>query len=126
MLTIAPSSAPWLGRNVSIAIPVLFGYVLAICLSSFVHASVTDPGVSIADSHLKASSDQAPIDSTTQPSSFPSFGTRRGSLDYWPLDDGLDTYQILCQLAHRHGSPHQVLQDVQHLASTSSAPLPSV
>ncbi|CEJ56928.1 Putative Palmitoyltransferase erf2 [Penicillium brasilianum] len=38
-------SAPWLWNNVSPAIPILFAYVFYICFSSFVHASVVDPGI---------------------------------------------------------------------------------
>ncbi|KAI9842352.1 MAG: Eukaryotic peptide chain release factor GTP-binding subunit [Thelocarpon superellum] len=38
-------SGPWLAQNVSLALPILFGYLFLICLSSFVHASVTDPGI---------------------------------------------------------------------------------
>lgn len=38
-------SAPWLWHNISPAIPILFAYVFCVCFSSFVHASVVDPGV---------------------------------------------------------------------------------
>lgn len=38
-------SAPWLWHNVSPAIPITFAYVFYICMSSFLRASVTDPGV---------------------------------------------------------------------------------
>ena len=38
--------APWLWNNVSPAIPIVFAYLAYICFSSFIHASVTDPGVS--------------------------------------------------------------------------------
>lgn len=38
--------APWLWHNVSPAIPILYAYVFFVCISSFIHASVTDPGVS--------------------------------------------------------------------------------
>jgi palmitoyltransferase ZDHHC9/14/18 len=38
--------APWLWQNISPAIPITFAYVTYICLSSFIHASVSDPGVS--------------------------------------------------------------------------------
>lgn len=38
-------SAPWLWHNISPAIPITFAYVFYICMSSFIHASVTDPGV---------------------------------------------------------------------------------
>lgn len=40
-------SAPWLWYNISPAIPITMGYLFYICLSSFVHASVSDPGVSL-------------------------------------------------------------------------------
>ena len=39
-------SAPWLWYNISPAIPIVFAYVFYICMSSFIHASVSDPGVS--------------------------------------------------------------------------------
>lgn len=39
-------SAPWLWHNISPAIPIVFAYIFYICISSFVHASVSDPGVS--------------------------------------------------------------------------------
>jgi len=38
-------SAPWLWHNISPAIPITFAYVAFICMSSFVHASVSDPGI---------------------------------------------------------------------------------
>ncbi len=38
-------SAPWIWNNLSPAIPITFAYVFFICMSSFIHASVTDPGV---------------------------------------------------------------------------------
>ncbi|KAJ4298512.1 Eukaryotic peptide chain release factor GTP-binding subunit [Collariella sp. IMI 366227] len=38
-------SAPWLWANVSPAIPITFAYVFFICMSSFFHASVSDPGI---------------------------------------------------------------------------------
>lgn len=37
--------APWLWHNISPAIPIVFAYIAYICFSSFVHASVSDPGV---------------------------------------------------------------------------------
>lgn len=40
------SRAPWLWYNISPAIPVVFGYIFYLCFSSFIHASVVDPGVS--------------------------------------------------------------------------------
>ncbi|TLS22835.1 uncharacterized protein PpBr36_05658 [Pyricularia pennisetigena] len=38
-------SAPWLWDNVSPAVPITFGYLFYICISSFIHASVSDPGI---------------------------------------------------------------------------------
>ncbi|KIX07258.1 uncharacterized protein Z518_01911 [Rhinocladiella mackenziei CBS 650.93] len=38
-------SAPWLWHHVSPAIPIVFAYLFFVCLSSFVHASVVDPGI---------------------------------------------------------------------------------
>ncbi|KAK2018420.1 DHHC zinc finger domain-containing protein [Colletotrichum eremochloae] len=38
-------SAPWLWRNISPAIPLTFAYLFYICFSSFLHASVSDPGI---------------------------------------------------------------------------------
>ncbi|RDL35940.1 Palmitoyltransferase [Venustampulla echinocandica] len=38
-------SASWLWHNISPAIPILCAYIFYICLSSFIHASVSDPGI---------------------------------------------------------------------------------
>ncbi|EXJ92610.1 hypothetical protein A1O3_01162 [Capronia epimyces CBS 606.96] len=38
-------SASWLWHHVSPAIPIIFAYVFFLCLSSFVHASLVDPGI---------------------------------------------------------------------------------
>lgn len=38
--------APWLWQNVTPAIPIVFVYISFLCISSLIHASVTDPGVS--------------------------------------------------------------------------------
>ncbi|KKA27587.1 hypothetical protein TD95_001443 [Thielaviopsis punctulata] len=38
-------SAPWLWSNVSPAIPLTFAYVAYLCLSSFLRASTSDPGI---------------------------------------------------------------------------------
>ncbi|KAA8645668.1 hypothetical protein EYZ11_002493 [Aspergillus tanneri] len=38
-------SAPWLWHHISPAIPILFAYLFFVCMSSFVHASVVDPGI---------------------------------------------------------------------------------
>ncbi|KAJ5594480.1 uncharacterized protein N7459_000688 [Penicillium hispanicum] len=58
LLVVVPSalffafSAPWLWHNVSPAIPILFAYVFYICSSSFVHASVVDPGIMPRNIHI--------------------------------------------------------------------------
>lgn len=52
LLVIIPSvlffifSAPWLWHNISPAIPIIYAYIFFLSVSSFVHASVSDPGVS--------------------------------------------------------------------------------
>lgn len=38
--------ASWLWHNISPAVPIIFSYLAFICFSSFIHASITDPGVS--------------------------------------------------------------------------------
>ncbi|KAI5208470.1 zf-DHHC-domain-containing protein [Aureobasidium subglaciale] len=38
-------SAPWLWHHVSPAIPILFAYVFFICISSYLHASFSEPGI---------------------------------------------------------------------------------
>jgi palmitoyltransferase ZDHHC9/14/18 len=40
-------SAPWLWYNITPAIPITFAYVFYVCFSSFIHASVSDPGVCV-------------------------------------------------------------------------------
>ncbi|KAI9819185.1 MAG: Eukaryotic peptide chain release factor GTP-binding subunit [Pycnora praestabilis] len=52
-------SAPWLWLNVCPAIPILFAYIFMICLSSFVHASVSDPGILPRNLHSFPPSDNA-------------------------------------------------------------------
>lgn len=39
-------SASWLWHDISPALPIVFAYFFYICMSSFIHASVSDPGVS--------------------------------------------------------------------------------
>ncbi|GLI77171.1 eukaryotic peptide chain release factor GTP-binding subunit [Penicillium ochrochloron] len=55
-------SAPWLWQNVSPAIPILFAYVFYICFSSFVHASVVDPGIMPRNVHP-----MPPMDTSNDP-----------------------------------------------------------
>lgn len=38
-------SGPWIWHNISPAIPLTFGYLVYICISSFLHASISDPGI---------------------------------------------------------------------------------
>ncbi|CAI6337706.1 unnamed protein product [Periconia digitata] len=51
LLIVAPTalflgfSAPWLWLNVSPAIPITFAYLFLICISSFIHATASDPGI---------------------------------------------------------------------------------
>lgn len=40
-------SAKWIWDNISPSVPIIFAYLFYICFSSFVHGSVTDPGVSL-------------------------------------------------------------------------------
>lgn len=49
-------SAPWIWDNISPAVPITFAYVFFICMSSFFHASVSDPGVSfyVATTQIRA------------------------------------------------------------------------
>lgn len=50
-LTVLPAalffgfSAPWLWHHVSPAIPILFAYLFFICISAYLHASFSDPGI---------------------------------------------------------------------------------
>lgn len=41
------SEASWLWHNISPAVPITVAYLVYICISSFLHASVSDPGVSL-------------------------------------------------------------------------------
>lgn len=48
-------SAPFLWHHVSPAVPILYAYIFYICMSSFIHASVSDPGVSISSISTRVS-----------------------------------------------------------------------
>ncbi|PGH10590.1 hypothetical protein AJ79_05413 [Helicocarpus griseus UAMH5409] len=50
-------SAPWLWHNASPAVPIIFAYLFYICFSSFVHASVVDPGIIPRNLHQMPASD---------------------------------------------------------------------
>ncbi|CCF42426.1 palmitoyltransferase ERF2 [Colletotrichum higginsianum] len=45
-------SAPWLWHNISPAIPITFAYLFYVCISSFLHASVSDPGILPRNLHV--------------------------------------------------------------------------
>lgn len=45
-------SAPWLWHHISPALPIIFAYIFYVCMSSFIHASVSDPGVSLGTDPL--------------------------------------------------------------------------
>lgn len=45
-------SASWTWHNISPAIPIIFAYLYYICLSSFIHGSLSNPGVSTIPLHL--------------------------------------------------------------------------
>ncbi|KAJ9202977.1 hypothetical protein DTO164E3_1580 [Paecilomyces variotii] len=45
-------SAPWLWHHISPAIPILFAYLFYVCMSSFIHASVVDPGIIPRNLHV--------------------------------------------------------------------------
>ncbi|KAH8703817.1 putative DHHC zinc finger membrane protein [Talaromyces proteolyticus] len=50
-------SASWLWHNVSPALPIIFAYIFYICMSSFIHASVVDPGIFPRNLHPMPTSD---------------------------------------------------------------------
>ncbi|TQN69375.1 Palmitoyltransferase ERF2 [Colletotrichum shisoi] len=45
-------SAPWLWHNISPAIPLAFAYLFYVCISSFLHASASDPGILPRNLHV--------------------------------------------------------------------------
>ncbi|SZF05244.1 unnamed protein product [Blumeria hordei] len=51
-------SAPWLWHNISPAIPIAFGYMTYLCLSSFFHASFSNPGILPRNLHLMPPPDE--------------------------------------------------------------------
>ena len=72
LLVIVPSvlffvfSASWFWHNVSPAIPIIFAYLFYICMSSFIHASFSDPGVS-AVSSISRSAELTISDNSSKP-----------------------------------------------------------
>lgn len=65
-------SASWLWHNISPAIPIVFAYVYYVCVSSFLHASLSDPGVSPRYSY-----EQQKLTSPDLPAKSPSNATPR-------------------------------------------------
>ncbi|KAK4946356.1 Eukaryotic peptide chain release factor GTP-binding subunit [Elasticomyces elasticus] len=55
-------SASWLWHHVSPAIPIIFAYLFFVCFSSFVHASLVDPGIFPRNLHpFPPASDDDPL-----------------------------------------------------------------
>lgn len=94
-------SAPWLWHNVSPAMPVTFAYVFYICVSSFFHASLTDPGVSFAVraySHSRSSLWLLQLtlpDPSAQPAPVSCTRRERRPAPAGPADDRLGADQVL-------------------------------
>ncbi|KAI1003688.1 Palmitoyltransferase erf2 [Podosphaera aphanis] len=51
-------SAPWIWHNISPAIPITFGYITYLCISSFLHASMSDPGILPRNLHRMPPADE--------------------------------------------------------------------
>lgn len=79
-------SGPYLSQQVSPAVPFFFAYLFFICISSFVHASVTDPGILPRNLHPlpppENSDDPLTLGPpTTQWTTIKSAGTPNGAMD---------------------------------------------
>lgn len=79
-------SGPYLSQHVSPALPFFFAYLFFICISSFVHASVTDPGILPRNLHPLPPSDKSddPLTlgpPTTKWTMIKSAGTPNGAMD---------------------------------------------
>lgn len=79
-------SGPYLSQHVSPAVPFFFAYLFFICISSFVHASVTDPGILPRNLHTlpppEDSDDPLALGPpTTQWTTIKSAGTPNGAMD---------------------------------------------
>ena len=121
--------APWLWNNVSPAIPLLYAYVLFIGLSSFIHASVTNPGVSslypitaMANLCILIQSE----DTTSQPSPVPPAHYERRSPDCWSAHNRMGDGQVHQVSGRRYGGADEILQELQHLASATRSSLPGL
>lgn len=112
-------SAPDLWHLVSPAIPIIFAYVFLICFSSFLHASVSNPGVRYISTTMQsllreAGADFTSTDPPTQPPPFSTLTTQRRPPRPRALPRRLDNGHLLLfpflRNHSRHGSPHQILQ----------------
>ena len=131
LLVIIPSvlfyafSASWLWHNISPAIPILFAYVFYICMSSFVHASVSDPGVCHSSNSFRSQELTVSDYSSESPSNASSKRERRPPPTR-TSNERLDHDQVSHLCNSSYGSPHKVLQNLQHLAPTAWPPLQGV
>lgn len=131
LLFIVPSvlfyvfSASWLWHNISPAIPIVYAYVFYICISSFIHASVSDPGVCPSSPNLHNQKLTLSDPSSESPSNASSRRERRPSPTRTP-NERLDHDQICHLCDGSYGSSHKVLQNLQHLATTARPPLQSL
>lgn len=71
ILTVLPAAlffgfeAPWIWRNITPAIPIVFAYVFFIALSAFLHAAFSDPGILPRNLHPHAPNPQEEKDPLT-------------------------------------------------------------
>lgn len=82
-------SAPFYWYRVSPAVPIVFAYLFYLSMSSFFHASSSDPGVSIGPAtsghvHL---TDQLDLDFAEEPASVPASSRQRGPTAPCPSDE---------------------------------------
>jgi len=90
-------SGPWLWHNISPAIPITFAYVFYICMSSFIHASVTDPGVCYLPGSRSGEEEMCAndaLDFTTQSSPVSASRRERGPIAIGTSDERLDACQV--------------------------------
>ena len=118
-------SASWLWHNISPAIPIVFAYVFYICMSSFIHASVSDPGVSHFAPMLSVTKLTNLDSSSKSPPNASARRERRSSPPRAP-NERLDDDQVSHICNSSNGGSHEILQNVQHLATASRSPLPSL
>ena len=102
--------APWLWQNLSPAVPITFAYLFYVCVSSFVHASVSDPGVSFVCVALAALCHFALtlLDSAPESPYF-SCATAQRHAVCWPAYERLDACQVCRKLDCCDGGTDQAL-----------------